>query len=165
MLRKFAHYSSLLYLNNNPIKSDYIAPSGKVLNKHELFNMLDASLDMWLTSGRFDEKFREQLGNFLGINYILTVNSGSSANLLAVSALKSHKLGDKKLKDGDEVITVAACFPTTVAPIIQNNLVPVFIDVELGTYNINVKQIEESISSKTRAIFIAHTLGNPFKCR
>jgi len=162
LLRKFAHYSSLLYLNNNQNKRDYIAPSGKVIDKQELFNMVDASLDMWLTSGRFDEKFREKLGNFLGINYILTVNSGSSANLLAVSALKSHKLGDKKLKDGDEVITVAACFPTTVAPIIQNNLVPVFIDVEMGTYNINVRQIEESISSKTKAIFIAHTLGNPF---
>jgi CDP-6-deoxy-D-xylo-4-hexulose-3-dehydrase len=162
LLRKFAHYSSLLYLNNNQNKSDYIAPSGKVIDKQELFNMVDASLDMWLTSGRFDEKFREKLGNFLGINYILTVNSGSSANLLAVSALKSHKLGDKKLKDGDEVITVAACFPTTVAPIIQNNLVPVFIDVEMGTYNIDVKQIEKSISAKTKAIFIAHTLGNPF---
>lgn len=162
LLRKFAHYSTLLYLNNNQTKSDYIPPSGKVLNKQELFNMVDASLDMWLTSGRFDDKFREKLGNFLGINYVLTVNSGSSANLLAVSALKSHKLGNKKLNDGDEVITVAACFPTTVVPIIQNNLVPVFIDVEIGTYNIDVKQIEESISAKTKAIFIAHTLGNPF---
>ncbi|MDP1553081.1 MAG: aminotransferase class V-fold PLP-dependent enzyme, partial [Methanobacteriaceae archaeon] len=162
LLRKFAHYSSLLYLNNNQTKNNYIPPSGKVLNKQELFNMVDASLDMWLTSGRFDDKFREKLGNFLGINYVLTVNSGSSANLLAISALKSHKLGDKKLKDGDEVITVAACFPTTVVPIIQNNLVPVFIDVEIGTYNIDVKQIEESISAKTKAIFIAHTLGNPF---
>jgi CDP-6-deoxy-D-xylo-4-hexulose-3-dehydrase len=141
---------------------NYIPPSGKVLDEKELFNMIDASLDMWLTAGRFNDEFEKKLAEFVGVRYALTVNSGSSANLLAISALTSYKLGEKRLKEGDEVITVAAGFPTTVAPIIQNNLVPVFVDVELGTYNIDVNQIEEAITEKTKAIFVAHTLGNPF---
>ena len=140
----------------------YIPISGKSLSEAELLNMIDASLDMWLTTGRFNDEFEKKLAEFLGIKYALTTNSGSSANLLALSALTSHKLGEKRLKPGDEVITVAAGFPTTINPIIQNNLIPIFVDVEMGTYNINPDQIEEALTEKTKAIFIAHTLGNPF---
>ena len=147
---------------NKKNNKKYIPPSGKVLDEQELFNMIDASLDMWLTAGRFNEEFEEKLASFVGVKYALTVNSGSSANLLAISALTSYKLGERRLKKGDEVITVAAGFPTTVAPIVQNGLVPVFVDVEIGTYNVDVSQIEEAITERTRAIFIAHTLGNPF---
>ncbi|KAA5805703.1 lipopolysaccharide biosynthesis protein RfbH [Thermoanaerobacterium thermosaccharolyticum] len=140
----------------------YIPPSGKVLDEDDLINLIDASLDMWLTSGRYAKEFEKQFTEFLGIRYCSLVNSGSSANLIAISALTSYKLGDRRLKPGDEVITVAAGFPTTIAPIIQNRLVPVFIDVELGTYDYDVNQIEKAISDKTKAIFMAHTLGNPF---
>ncbi len=141
---------------------DYIPPSGKVLDEEEIFNMIEASLDMWLTAGRFNSEFERKIADFLGVKYALTTNSGSSANLLAISSLTSHKLGEKRLKEGDEVITVAAGFPTTIAPIIQNNLIPVFVDIDIETYNIDVSQIEESITEKTKAIFVAHTLGNPF---
>jgi CDP-6-deoxy-D-xylo-4-hexulose-3-dehydrase len=140
----------------------YSAVSGKVLGSAELQNMIDASLDMWLTTGRFNDEFESAFAGFLASKYALTVNSGSSANLLAVSALTSHKLGERRLKKGDEVITVAAGFPTTAAPIIQNGLVPVFVDVELGNYNIDASQIEEALSPKTKAVFVAHTLGNVF---
>ncbi|MGB2578776.1 CDP-6-deoxy-D-xylo-4-hexulose-3-dehydrase [Elusimicrobium simillimum] len=140
----------------------YVAVSGKVLGKQELKNMLDASLDMWLTTGRFNDKFERDFAAFLGAKYALSTNSGSSANLLAMSALTSHKLGERRLKPGDEVITVAAGFPTTVNPIIQNGLIPVFVDVELGDYNIAVNQIEEALSPRTKAVFVAHTLGNVF---
>jgi CDP-6-deoxy-D-xylo-4-hexulose-3-dehydrase len=143
-------------------QGDYIPVSGKVLDENELFNMIDASLDMWLTTGRFNTTFEAKLAKFLNIKYALTVNSGSSANLLAMTALTSNKLGEKALKKGDEVISVAAGFPTTINPIIQNGLIPVFIDVDIGTYNIKAEQIEEAITPKTKAIFIAHTLGNPF---
>ena len=139
-----------------------IPPSGKVLGANELQFMVDASLDGWLTTGRFNKAFEERLASYLGTRYVLTTNSGSSANLLALTALTSPKLGDKALLPGDEVITVAASFPTTVNPIIQNNLIPVFIDVDLATYNIQVDKIEAAISSKTKAIMIAHTLGNPY---
>ncbi|MDI3312014.1 MAG: DegT/DnrJ/EryC1/StrS family aminotransferase, partial [Thermoanaerobacterium sp.] len=138
----------------------YIPPSGKVLDEDDLINLIDASLDMWLTSGRYAKEFEKQFAEFLGIRYCSLVNSGSSANLIAISALTSYKLGDRRLKPGDEIITVAAGFPTTIAPIIQNRLVPVFIDVELGTYDYDVEQIEKAISNKTKAIFMAHTLGN-----
>jgi CDP-6-deoxy-D-xylo-4-hexulose-3-dehydrase len=167
ILRTFAHYSAYSHYKNitNAKINDYIPTSGKLINEMELFNMIDASLDMWLTTGRFDEAFTEKLAELLKIKYVLTTNSGSSANLIAISALTSYKLNDKKLNCGDEVITTAAGFPTTVAPIIQNNLVPVFVDVDLGTYNINTKELKEAISDKTRAIFIAHTLGNPFNIK
>jgi CDP-6-deoxy-D-xylo-4-hexulose-3-dehydrase len=141
----------------------YISASGKVMEEDDLINLLDASLDLWLTSGRYAGEFEKTFAEFLGIKHCSLVNSGSSANLIAISALTSHQLGERRLKPGDEVITVAAGFPTTVAPIIQNNLVPVFVDVELGTYNIDVKQLESAITQKTRAIMIAHALGNPFK--
>lgn len=140
----------------------YIPASGKVLDEEDLCNLVDASLDMWLTSGRFTDKFEDEFSQFLGMNYASLVNSGSSANLVAVTALTSHKLGEKRLKSGDEVITVAAGFPTTVAPIVQNGLVPVFLDVELSTYNIKTEDLEKAISNKTKAIILAHTLGNPF---
>lgn len=141
---------------------DMIPVSGKVYDAHEMTNLVDASLDFWLTTGRYNEKFQKSLSNFLNIKHAMTTNSGSSANLLALSALTSHIHKDKALKPGDEVITVAAGFPTTVNPIIQNGLVPVFIDVELATYNVQVDLIESAISEKTRAIMLAHTLGNPF---
>jgi CDP-6-deoxy-D-xylo-4-hexulose-3-dehydrase len=140
----------------------YIPASGKVVNEDDLSNLIDASLDMWLTSGRYGEQFEKEFCEFLGAKYCSLVNSGSSANLIAVTALTSHLLGNRRLKLGDEVITVAAGFPTTVAPIIQNGLVPVFVDVELGTYNIKIEDLEKAMSDKTGAIIIAHTLGNPF---
>lgn len=141
---------------------DYIPPSGKLLGEEELMNMIDASLDMWLTAGRFNKEFESKFAKYLGVKYALSTNSGSSANLLALSALTSHKLGNRSLQKGDEVISVAAGFPTTVNPIIQNGLIPVFVDCEIGTYNIDADKIEEAITPKTKAIFIAHTLGNSY---
>jgi len=140
----------------------YIPPSGKLLGEEELLNMIDASLDMWLTAGRFNSEFEKKFAKYLGVKFALSTNSGSSANLLALSALTSHKLGERRLKKGDEVISVAAGFPTTVNPIIQQGLVPVFVDCEVGTYNIDAEKIEEAISPKTKAIFLAHTLGNSY---
>jgi len=136
--------------------------AGKIYDKDEMVALTDASLDFWLTSGRFCEKFERDFAKYLGVRYSMLTNSGSSANLLAVSALTSPKLGEKRLLPGDEVITVAAGFPTTVTPIIQNRLIPVFVDVDLGTYNISQEQIEQARSDKTKAIVIAHTMGNPF---
>lgn len=136
--------------------------SGRVYGAEELQMLISSSLDFWLTTGRFNEMFESQFGEFLGIKHILTTNSGSSANLLAVSALTSPLLGDRSLKPGDEVITVAAGFPTTINPIIQNGLIPVFVDVKIPTYNIDTDLISGAISKKTKAIILAHTLGNPF---
>lgn len=141
---------------------DYIPPSGKLLGEEELMNMIDASLDMWLTAGRFNKEFETKFAKYLGVKYALSTNSGSSANLLAFSALTSHKLGKRALKKGDEVISVAAGFPTTINPIIQQGMVPVFVDCEIGTYNIDADKIEEAITPKTKAIFLAHTLGNSY---
>jgi CDP-6-deoxy-D-xylo-4-hexulose-3-dehydrase len=139
-----------------------VPPSGKVIGARELELLVEASLDGWLTTGRFNDSFERKLGAYLGRKYARTTNSGSSANLLAMTALTSHLLGDRALKAGDEVITVAAGFPTTVNPSLQNGLVPVFVDVSLPTYNIDPERIEAAVSSRTRAIMIAHTLGNPF---
>jgi CDP-6-deoxy-D-xylo-4-hexulose-3-dehydrase len=139
-----------------------VPPSGKLIGSKELKLMVEASLDGWLTSGRFNEKFESELANFLGINHLITVNSGSSANLIAFNTLTSHKLGTRAILPGDEVIGVAAGFPTTVNPILQFGAVPVFIDVEIPTYNIDPSKIEEAITSKTKAVMLAHTLGNPF---
>ena len=135
--------------------------AGRVYDEQELISLVDASLDFWLTTGRYADQFEKDLAAFIGVNYCLLTNSGSSANLLAVSALTSPKLGEKRLEPGDEVITMACGFPTTLNPILQNNLVPVFLDVELGTYNIQTDRIEDVISDKTKAIMIPHTLGNP----
>jgi CDP-6-deoxy-D-xylo-4-hexulose-3-dehydrase len=135
--------------------------SGKVYGAAEMRNLVDASLDFWLTTGRFNAAFEKRLGDFLKVRFALTCNSGSSANLIAMSALTSSKL-DNPLQPGDEVITCATGFPTTVNPTLQNNLVPVFLDVDIPTYNIRSELIESAISSRTRAIMVAHTLGNPF---
>lgn len=139
-----------------------VPPSGKVIGAREMELMVEASLDGWLTTGRFNEVFEKKLAAFLGVNYLITVNSGSSANLVAFSTLTSSKLGDRAIRQGDEVIGVAAGFPTTVNPILQFGAVPVFVDVELGTYNIDATKIEAAISPKTKAIMLAHTLGNPY---
>jgi len=136
--------------------------SGKVIGAPELKLMVEASLDGWLTTGRFNEAFEQRLAKDLGAKHLITVNSGSSANLVAFSALTSPRLGDRAIKPGDEVIGVAAGFPTTVNPILQFGAVPVFVDVELGTYNIHASKIEAAITPRTRAIMLAHTLGNPF---
>ena len=139
-----------------------IPASGKVIGAPELEHLVDASLDGWLTTGRFNDRFEQKLAAFLGVKYALTANSGSSANLLALSALTSPQLGARALKPGDEVITVAAGFPTTVNPILLHGMVPVFVDVAIPTYNIDPQKIEAAVSEKTRAIMLAHTLGNPF---
>ena len=141
--------------------TSYIPYAGRVYDEKELISLIDASLDFWLTAGRYAEQFEKELAEFLGMKYCLLTNSGSSANLLAVSALTSPNLGEKRLKPGDEVITTACGFPTTLNPILQNNLVPVFLDVDLGTYNIKADHIETAISDKTKAVVIPHTLGNP----
>ena len=139
-----------------------VPPSGKVIGAAELQNMVEASLDGWLTTGRFNDAFEKRLAEFLGVKHALTTNSGSSANLLAFSALTSHKLGERAIQPGDEVISVAAGFPTTVNPILQFGAVPVFVDVHLPTYNIDPAKIEAAITPKTKAIMLAHTLGNPY---
>src|SRR5262249_25339310 len=134
--------------------------SGRVFDADELRHLVDATLDFWLTTGRFAAEFEKRFADFFGVRSATLVNSGSSANLLALSCLTSEKLGTRRLGPGDELITVAAGFPTTVNPAIQNGLVPVFVDVELPTYNIDVSQVEAALSSRTRAVMIAHTLGN-----
>lgn len=139
-----------------------VPPSGKVVGTKERQLMVEASLDAWLTTGRFNDAFQKCLGEYLGVEHVLTTVSGSAANLLALTALTSPTLGDRQLKPGDEVITVAAGFPTTVNPTIQKGLIPVFVDVDIPTYNINPALIEAAVSDKTRAIMIAHTLGNAF---
>src|SRR5688500_18486092 len=124
--------------------------------------MVEASLDGWLTTGRFNDAFEQRLAKYLGVHFALTTNSGSSANLLALSALTSPRLGERALKPGDEIITVAACLPTTVNAMLQHGMVPVFVDVDIPTYNIDASLLEAAVSGKTRAIVLAHTLGNPF---
>ncbi len=136
--------------------------SGKVLDSGEMRLLVDSALDFWLTTGRFAAQFEREFARWFGIRECVLVNSGSSANLLAITALTSPKLGDRRLKPGDEVITTAAGFPTTLNPILQNGLVPVFVDVTVPTYNVDAAQLETALSPRTRAVFFAHTLGNPF---
>jgi len=136
--------------------------SGKVFDEVELQHLVNSSLDFWLTTGRFAEQFENKFSSFIGVKNTILVNSGSSANLVALSCLTSPTLGERQLKPGDEVITVAAGFPTTVNPIIQNDLVPVFVDIQVPTYNVDVQYLEAALSPRTRAIILAHTLGNPF---
>ena len=158
-----AQYSELEFVLQKFVPGEtMIPPSGKTIGYSELRNMVDASLDGWLTTGRFNDLFEKKLAEFIGVKYALTVNSGSSANLVAFSTLTSSKLGDRAIQRGDEVITVAAGFPTTVNPIIQFGAVPVFIDVDAYTHNIDASKIEVAITSKTKAIMLAHSLGNPF---
>lgn len=141
---------------------DRVPYAGRVFNKNEVANLVDSALDFWLTTGRYADKFEMEFARFLGVRYCSLVNSGSSANLLAFMALTSPKLGKRRIKQGDEVITVAAGFPTTIAPIIQFGAVPVFIDVTMPAYNIDCSLLEKALSRKTRAVMVAHTLGNPF---
>lgn len=136
--------------------------AGRVFDSEELVNLVDSSLEFWLTAGRYAEEFETNLAKYLGIKYCSLVNSGSSANLLAFMALASPKLGDRRIKKGDEIITVAAGFPTTIAPIIQYGAIPVFVDVTIPQYNIDITRLKEALSDKTKAIMIAHTLGNPY---
>lgn len=158
-----AYYAETWPEHKDPsaFQAGVIAYAGRVFDDRELVNLVDASLDFWLTTGRYAREFEQNLARYMDRRYALLCNSGSSANLLAVSALTSPRLKNC-LKPGDEVITVAAGFPTTVNPIIQNGLVPVFVDVDLDTLNIDCRYLEEALSPKTRAIVLAHTLGNPF---
>ena len=141
---------------------DRISYASRVYDKEEMMNLADSSLEFWLTSGRYTEEFEQKLGEYLGVKFCSLVNSGSSANLNAFMALTSPLLGERAIRRGDEVITVAAGFPTTVTPIIQYGAVPVFVDVTIGQYNIDTSMLEEAYSSKTKAVMLAHTLGNPF---
>jgi len=158
-----SEYAELQYQEKpfEPGKS-VVPPSGKVLGEEELQNMVEASLDAWLTTGRFNEQFEKELADFIGVKHLITVNSGSSANLVAFSTLTSPKLGERAIKKGDEVIGVAAGFPTTVNPVVQFGAVPVFVDVDLKTHNVDADLIEAAITPKTKEIMLAHTLGNPF---
>jgi CDP-6-deoxy-D-xylo-4-hexulose-3-dehydrase len=158
-----AEYHAAAFPERRFVAGDSIVPvSGKVFDAADIQYAVDASLDFWLTTGRFADQFESEFARVMGVRDARLVNSGSSANLVALSALTSPSLGDRALKPGDEVITVAAGFPTTVNPAIQNNLVPVFVDVQLDTYDIDVSQLEAAVSDRTRAVMIAHTLGNPF---
>ncbi|WP_292473063.1 lipopolysaccharide biosynthesis protein RfbH [Methanosphaera sp.] len=143
-------------------EGDRIVYASRVYDENEMVNLVDSSLEFWLTSGRYTIEFEEKLKQYLGVNYCSFVNSGSSANLLAFMTLTSPLLEERQVKPGDEIITVAAGFPTTVAPIIQYGAVPVFVDVTIPQYNIDIKQLEEALSPRTKAVMIAHTLGNPF---
>jgi len=168
ILRKITTQSVGIYAQGTYCESAFtpgetvIPPSGKVIGATEMTNMVEASLDGWLTTGRFNDAFEKRLAGFLGVRHVLTTNSGSSANLLAFGALTSPKLEGRAIKPGDEVITVAAGFPTTVNPILQYGAVPVFVDVHIPTYNIDPALIEAAVSEKTKAIMLAHTLGNPY---
>lgn len=144
---------------------DYISYGGRCFDEKEIVNLIDSALDFWLTSGKYADEFEKKFAEYLGVRYCSITNSGSSANLLAFMALTSHKLGERRIRRGDEVITVAAAFPTTVSPIIQYGAIPVFVDVTFPTYNIDVCLLEAAMSNKTKAIMIAHALGNPFDLR
>jgi CDP-4-dehydro-6-deoxyglucose reductase, E1 len=157
-----AYYGASFGAEHFVAGSTTVPASGKVFDAEELSLLIDASLDFWLTTGRYAERFEDEFAAALSVKRALLCNSGSSANLLAVSALTSPRLGRRALRDGDEVVTAAAGFPTTVNPLIQNRLVPVFVDVQLGTYDPSVDQVLEAIGPRTRAIMLAHTLGNPY---
>ena len=169
ILEKVAEYYSEIH---KPVQSavfeagkSRVNYAGRVFDEREMVNLVDSSLDFWLTYGEYSKKFEKQLAEYLGVRWTFLVNSGSSANLLAFYALTSPLLKDRQIKRGDEVITVAAGFPTTVAPIVQYGAVPVFVDMELANFNIDVNELERALSAKTKAIMIAHTLGNPFDLR
>lgn len=156
------YYEEVHKQKTNYIEGDRIQYSGRVYGAEEMTNLVDAALEFWLTSGHYTTEFENGLADFLGIKHCSLVNSGSSANLCAFMALTSPKLGDRRIKKGDEVIAVAAAFPTTVTPIVQYGAIPVFLDVTIPEYNIDVDRLEDAYTSKTKAVFIAHTLGNPF---
>ena len=156
-------YAALQYAEKEFVPgSSVVPPSGKVMGATELQYMVEASLDGWLTTGRFNDQFEKELAEFMGVKHLLSVNSGSSANLVAFATLTSPKLGERAIQKGDEVIAVAAGFPTTVNPIVQFGAIPVFVDIDLKTHNVNAELIEAAITPKTKAVMLAHTLGNPF---
>ena len=167
-LRKKAIDAALVYYKNKwgtkaPFAAgDRVHYAGRVFDEAEVTNLIDSSLEFWLTAGRYAERFENDLARFLGLRHCSLVNSGSSANLLAFMALTSPKMGDRRISRGDEIITVAAAFPTTISPIVQYGAVPVFVDIELPSYNIDCKMLEGALSEKTKAVFLAHTMGNPF---
>jgi CDP-6-deoxy-D-xylo-4-hexulose-3-dehydrase len=163
ILELTAEYHAAAFAPSQFVAGESPVPvSGKVFDADELRLLVDASLDFWLTTGRYAERFESAYARWMGVTHCSLTNSGSSANLLAVSALTSPRLGERRLQPGDEVITVAAGFPTTVNPIVQNGLVPVFVDITVPTYNVDVAQLEAALSPRSRAIILAHTLGNPF---
>lgn len=155
-------YHTEEFIENQSTNVERVPFSGRVFDSEEMVNLVESSLEFWLTAGKYSKQFEADFKIYTDNKYTLLVNSGSSANLVAFSTLTSPQLGDRRIKPGDEVITVAAGFPTTVAPIVQNGCVPVFVDVEMGTYNIDTNYLKEALTEKTKAIMIAHTLGNPF---
>lgn len=164
ILRLVCEYYKL-FKKNKENNANYIRYAGRVFDEEEMQNLVDAALDFWLTAGKWTAKFEKEFAEFLGVNYCSLVNSGSSANLIAFMALTAPELGERRILKGDEVITVAAAFPTTVAPIVQYGAVPVFIDVDLKSGNIDITKLDAALSDKTKAVFIAHTLGNPFNIK
>lgn len=164
ILEKVREYHNIKYGEKKEFKGGetYINYGGRFFDKNEMVNLVDSSLDFWLTSGPWVQKFERQMAEYLGVKYCSLTNSGSSANLLAFMTLTAQELGERRIKRGDEVITVAAGFPTTVTPIIQYGAIPVFVDVTVPAYNIDVEMLEKALSPKTKAVMIAHTLGNPF---
>lgn len=163
ILQLVRQYHDETFAHRKPFEpGDRINYGGRFFDAEEMVSLVDASLDFWLTAGRFANQFERALAEFLDIKHCSLVNSGSSANLLAVAALTSPRLGDRRVEPGDEIITVAATFPTTVAPILQARAIPVFVDIELPSYNADVAQLEQALGPRTKAVFLAHTLGNPF---
>jgi CDP-6-deoxy-D-xylo-4-hexulose-3-dehydrase len=159
------YYQQVIKPKEKLTTDETIHYAGQIYDTHEIKNLIEATLTFRLAAGKFSQLFEKELADFLGTKHCALTNSGSSANLLAISALTAPELGERRLKPGDEVISVACGFPTTVSPLIQNNLVPVFLDVDIGTYNIQANKIERAISPKTKAIFLSHTLGNPFNIK
>jgi len=167
ILEKTREYYDLVHKNKKEFipKETYVNYGGRFFDEKEMVNLIDSSLDFWLTTGPWADEFEKRMAEYLGIKYCSLTNSGSSANLLAFMALTSPKLGDKRIKKGDEVITIAAGFPTTVTPIIQFGAIPVFVDVELPSYSIDVNELDKALTEKTKAIMVAHTIGNPFNLK
>src|SRR5271163_77220 len=163
VLAKTREYFAAAYGQRTFVPGEDAAPvSGRVFDEREMEMLVDSALDFWLTTGRFAERFEREFARWYGVRECVLVNSGSSANLVAIASLTSHEHGESRLKAGDEVITAAAGFPTTISPIIQMGAIPVFIDSELTTYNADLSQLEKALSPKTKAVIFAHTLGNPY---
>lgn len=162
ILQQVAAYCEKYHLNKKWGQGDYIPYASRVYDSQEMINLVDSSLEFWLTGGRYTKQFEEDFSKYLDVKYCSLVNSGSSANLLAFMALTSPLLGDRRIRRGDEIITVAAGFPTTIAPLVQFGAVPVFIDVTIPQYNMDIRSLEDAVSEKTKAVIAAHTLGNPF---
>ncbi|HMT30341.1 MAG TPA: aminotransferase class I/II-fold pyridoxal phosphate-dependent enzyme, partial [Bacteroidia bacterium] len=163
IMRLISEYHKVAFPEKKFIPGTSAIPvSGKVFDEKELHSLVNASLDGWFTTGRVNETFEKALGKYIGVSKVLTVNSGSSANLIAVTALTDIELGDRAIHPGDEVISVAVSFPTTINPWLMHGITPVFVDIDIPTYNIKVEEIEKAITPRTKAIMVAHTLGNPF---